>query len=430
MIKATRFIKGICLFLCIASLAGAASAADFFFKDGDVIVVMGDSITEQHLYSNYLEMWTLSRFPTWKLRFHNVGIGGDRSPGGNSRFKRDVLTFNAMAMTVDFGMNDGGYSTFNPQGFKNYVEGLKGISSQAKSAGIRVAWLTPSPYEKKDDGPAIQGYNETLEKFSEGVKELAAANGEVFVDQFHPFVAAQDKARADKPTNRIGGGDPIHPGPPGQALMAWAILKGLNFPRLVSAADIDTSAGKAVKAENCKLDEVTVKDGSVKFRRRDQALPFFPSEAKSILRWVPILEELNEYGLKVTGLKAGQYDILVDGKKVAQQSDVELAAGVNLAAAVLDAGPIAEQVGAAWKALVAKNQFHHDRIYNPFLRSPSGIPDWLDLKPEEIESKRQAAMQKRLAQYAEMQDALRQLLTPQPHSFEIVPAQQAKQVRG
>ena len=53
------------------------------FKDGDVIAVMGDSITEQHLYSNYLEMWTLSRFPTWKLEFHNVGIGGDRSPGGN-----------------------------------------------------------------------------------------------------------------------------------------------------------------------------------------------------------------------------------------------------------------------------------------------------------------------------------------------------------
>ena len=75
------------------------------------------------------------------------------------------------------------------------------------------------------------------------------------MDQFHPFVAAQDKARAEKPANRIGGGDAVHPGPPGQALMAWAILKGLGFPRLVSAAEIDAAAGKVAKSENCKIDE-------------------------------------------------------------------------------------------------------------------------------------------------------------------------------
>lgn len=426
MVTRSRFIKGAVLFLTIATLAAAAGAADFFVKDGDVVVVMGDSITEQHLYSNYLEMWTLSRFPSWKLSFHNVGIGGDRSPGGNSRFKRDVLTFKATAMTVDFGMNDGGYQKFNAQGFKNYLDGLKGIAGQAKAANIRVAWLTPSPVEKSEPGPALEGYNETLEKYSEGVKEVAAAEGAVFVDQFHPFVAIQDKARAANPANRIGGGDPVHPGPPGQAVMAWAILKGLNFPRLVSAAEIDAGAGKLSKAENCKVDEVAVKDGGVKFQRLDQALPFFPAEAKSILKWAPILEELNDYGLKVTGLKAGQYAVTVDGKKVAQHTDAELAAGVNLAAAVLEVGPIAEQVRAAWKALTEKNQFHHDRIFNSFLRNAGNIPDWLELTPEEIESKRQSAMQKRMAQYKAMQEAVGQALAPRPHVFEIVPVQEAK----
>ncbi|MGO8753017.1 MAG: SGNH/GDSL hydrolase family protein [Thermoguttaceae bacterium] len=423
MVKRSRIIQGICLLICIASLAARAAAADFFFKDGDAIAVMGDSITEQHLYSNYLEMWTLSRFPAWKLEFHNVGIGGDRSPGGNGRFARDVLTFKATAMTVDFGMNDGGYSKFNPQGFKTYMEGLEGIARQAKAAGIRVAWLTPSPIEKGENGPAIQGYNETLEKYSEGVKELAAANGAVFVDQFHPFVAVQDKARAEKPANRIGGGDAVHPGPPGQALMAWAILKGLGFPRLVSAAEVDAAACKVATSENCKIDDVLVKDGGLKFQRLDQALPFFPAEAKSILKWAPILEELNEYGLKVSNLKAGQYDILLDGKKVARHSDAELAAGANLAAAVLETGPIAEQVHAAWKALTAKNNFHHDRIFNSFLRNPQNIPDWLDLKPEEIESKRAAAMQKRMAEYLAMQEGVRQALAPRPYSVEIVPVQ-------
>src|SRR5580700_4648010 len=92
--------------------AASAHAADFFFKDGDVIVMIGDSITEQHQYSNFVEMWTVTRFPKWKLTFRNVGIGGDRSTGGNSRFARDVAFFKPTAMTVDFGMNDGGYTGF------------------------------------------------------------------------------------------------------------------------------------------------------------------------------------------------------------------------------------------------------------------------------------------------------------------------------
>jgi lysophospholipase L1-like esterase len=425
MAKTVRYLRNVCLLIWLASFVRPAGAADFFFKDGDVIVVMGDSITEQHLYSNYLEMWTLSRFPAWKLEFHNVGIGGDRSTGGNSRFKRDVPSFKATAMTVDFGMNDGGYRPFDARGFKTYMDGLNGIAKQARAAGIRVAWLTPSPVEKTETGPAIEGYNETLQKYSQGVKDMAAAQGAAFADQFHPFVAIIDKVREEKPANRISG-DAVHPGSPGQAIMAWAILKGLNFPRLVSCAEIDAATGTAVKAENCKLDAVAGTERGVKFQRQDQALPFFPAEATSILRWVPILEELNEYGLKVTGLKAGQYDVLLDGAKVAQHSDAELAAGVNLAAAVLKTGPIAAQVNAAWKALVAKNQFHHDRIFNSFLRNAAFIPDWLELKPEEVQRTREAAWRQRTAQYRQMECALRQALAPRPHRVEVLPAQAAK----
>src|SRR5437773_6336877 len=113
--------------LCWAAPVGAA---DFFFKDGDVIVMIGDSITEQHLYSNYVEMWTVTRFPAWNLTFRNVGIGGDRSTGGNGRFKRDVLAHQPTALTVDFGMNDGSYRPFDEPGFKTYMDGLQGIANQ------------------------------------------------------------------------------------------------------------------------------------------------------------------------------------------------------------------------------------------------------------------------------------------------------------
>jgi len=53
------------------------------------------------------------------------------------------------------------------------------------------------------------------------------------VDQFHPYLAVMEKARAKDPKAVIMGGDHIHPGPPGQSVMAWAILKGLHFPKMV-----------------------------------------------------------------------------------------------------------------------------------------------------------------------------------------------------
>jgi lysophospholipase L1-like esterase len=401
-----------------------APAQDFFFKDGDVVVMIGDSITEQHLYSTYVEMWTICRFPHWKLTFRNVGIGGDRSIGGQSRFQRDVISFKPTALTVDFGMNDGNYQPFSQQAFKTYMGGLQGIADQAKAANLRVAWITPSPVEKHEDGPAIQGYNETLEKFSAGVRQIAEKNQGLFIDQFHPFIEIQDKARADDAKNRIGGGDPVHPGPPGQALMAWAILRGLHFPNLVSSVEIDASSGDTeAKTQNCKVTQLEKKTGGVIFEREDNALPFFPESAKSILHWTPILDELNQYKLKVTGLKPGRYEIRLGNKKAAVFADSELSAGVNLASAALKAGPIADQVNRVWQAVQAKNTYYHDQIFRGVVLVMVKFPDFLEINmsPEEIEAKRKSAVAARLTKMPQYDEAIQKALNMRPYKVEIVP---------
>jgi lysophospholipase L1-like esterase len=188
------------LAMSVASVAVRSQAADFFFKAGDRVVVMGDSITEQHLYSTYLESWTLTRFPSWDLTFLNVGIGGDGAPGGNNRFKRDVLALSATAMTIDFGMNDAGGN------FEDFMKNMQGIADQAAAAKIRVAWCSPQACENPDDKQAIDtAGNHNLEKFTAGVKQTAAANGNaLFVDQFHPYLEIINKARPTNPKNRSG----------------------------------------------------------------------------------------------------------------------------------------------------------------------------------------------------------------------------------
>src|SRR5438093_10700486 len=130
------FRRAVLFITVVLAFAPAVMGQEFFFKKGDVVVVMGDSITEQRLYSNYLELWSQTRFPSYNLVFHNVGIGGDTSTGGNGRFKRDVLTHKPTALTVDFGMNDGGYQPFNEKRYDPYMKGLQGIADQAKAANI------------------------------------------------------------------------------------------------------------------------------------------------------------------------------------------------------------------------------------------------------------------------------------------------------
>lgn len=418
---------GVVLLLALLVSGPRAGAEEFFFKDGDRVVVMGDSITEQHLYSNYLELWTVTRFPGWNLTFRNVGIGGDRSVGGNSRFKRDVLAHKATALTVDFGMNDGGYRPFDEAGFKVYTGGLQGIADQAKAAGIRVAWITPQPLDGPEQGPtAGTGYNLTLEKYSEGVKQVAEKNKGLFVDQFHPYLAVLDKARAASARyERITGGDPVHPGPPGQALMAASILRGLHFPTRVASVEIDLAAGDGgVQAHNCEVTQLSRMGDGVRFQRLDRALPFFPEEARSILKYAPLLEELNSYPLKVQGLKPGSYEVRLGGVKAATHSAAELAQGVNLAAAALAAGPVAEQVKAVRAAVEAKNRYHHDRLFRGVLLAQVAVPDWLDVKltPGEVEKRRRAAYEERATKLPELDAAVRKALELKPYTVEIVPA--------
>ena len=48
-------------------------------KDGDTVVFLGDSITHQCLYTQYVEDFFYTRFPGKKIRFHNAGVGGARA---------------------------------------------------------------------------------------------------------------------------------------------------------------------------------------------------------------------------------------------------------------------------------------------------------------------------------------------------------------
>ncbi len=389
----------------------AADAPAGFFRDGDRVVMIGDSITEQLLHSNYVEAFVVSRHPTWSLAFRNVGIGGDTSTGGNRRTVRDILTFQPTACTITFGMNDGGYrQPPDPARLQAYVVGLKGMAEQLKAAKVRTAILSSSPVEKKEDGSALEGYNQTLETFAANAKAVADENGFTFVDQFHPHVAALQKARDRDPKLRINGGDAVHPGATGQYLMAWAILKGLGAGPLVTEAAVDAGRRRAGKAVGCKISKLKSERGGISFERADDALPWhIDPRGRAILEWVPIVEELNRYVLRVTGLKSGSYNIRIDDEMVLTTDAAALAQGVNLA--MIDAGPIASQAKAVHDAVVAKNRYYHDQIFRGVVLN-GGVPEADKAKLIEERAKGQLPLE----------EAVRTALALRPHQWSVTSA--------
>ena len=78
----------------------AGEPAAFPLKDGDVWVMAGDSITAQHLHSNYFEAFCYARYPKLKFAFRNSGVGGHTIPSTLARFDYDVAGWKPTVVSV------------------------------------------------------------------------------------------------------------------------------------------------------------------------------------------------------------------------------------------------------------------------------------------------------------------------------------------
>ena len=255
------------------ALRAAEPAKEFFFKPGDRIVFLGDSITEQYQYSTYLELYLTTRFPEGKFVFLNAGIGGDTAGGGAGRFKAHILDEKPTAITINFGMNDGGYGKFNPAANKVFVEKTDAMLKMAKDAGIRVALCSPNAVDPRNKRNGRE-YVETQKEFYAPLKGLAEKHGFPFADQYAITRAAQERMEKDDPMAKkaVPYYDGFHTSPPGGLLMAHAILTSLNAPAIVSDVAIDAKTGKTGH-QDCKVDGISTAGGTVTFTRTDEALP-------------------------------------------------------------------------------------------------------------------------------------------------------------
>lgn len=411
------------------------------FKDGDMFVFLGDSITHQCLYTQYVEDFVYTRFPKLRVHFHNSGVGGDRASDALARFDDDVASFKPNYVTILLGMNDGGYTKFNEQIFNTYEKDMTKLLEELDATGAKIIPMTPTMHDARASRMSKKGgseprdtyYNGVLAYYGSWLREQASQRGYGFVDMYTPLnMLTIEQRRKDPKFTMIP--DSVHPGPNGQVVMAAAVIDNMLTHPPVSAINIaQTPEGKyKPTAANGKISDFAEGD-TISFTFTANALPWvLPPEATDGYKWTHSGHKLSNEKVTVAGLKAGKYELRIDGNAVGSYTSGQLAFGVELEEN--DKTPEYQQ--ALKVALLNKDR--NDKAMRP-LRNLWGArkgkrrdEKWLaDHKDDPTAAQKREEFDKWLAdfntkvpelkaQVKQYEDQIYQLNQPVPHKYEVV----------
>lgn len=334
-----RNVCAMALFVACGFAASPARAGDFALRDGDTVVFLGDSLTAARTYGKIIETYSRLRFPDRKIRFVNAGLGGDTAAGSLKRLDRDVFDRGATAVIVAFGTNDIGWGLKADDEHKQaYLNAVREIVTRSQAKGVRVYLCSAAVTSQKPD-EAETAFLQTM--CDEGMA-LARELGEHSIDVQRSMRSVQRRVLAytEKSDEKVSMflADGVHLSDLGQLAMAWAILKGLGAPADVSSCRLDATEGKVVETNGCRVTDVVKTDGGPAFTRLDDGLPFNGGLFYAWhFRFVPVVDELNRYLLRIDGLAAGRYDVLAEEIKIGTYTAKQLATGVNICSATTNA---------------------------------------------------------------------------------------------
>ncbi|MGC3970978.1 MAG: SGNH/GDSL hydrolase family protein [Pirellulales bacterium] len=332
----------------VAAFAGASLSADEIRgplasikpKNGDTFVFLGDSITQQCLYTQYVENYFYTRMPHLRLKFHNAGVSGDTAADALVRFDRDVARYRPQYVTVLLGMNDGAAKQFEASLFDQYRTDVQKLIEKIENIGAVPILITPTMYDTrmaalnpKVDSRGRGGYyNGVLALYGAYLRDLAGDRGLGFVDTYAPLnqFTIQQRKRDPKFTLIPDG---IHPDASGHLVMAYALAADLGLPKRVTTIQVNRkSAGDPdVKIGGGKLVEARSLGAGVEFTYLADALPLpVPAGAEVGAKLIPLGHRLGLEAFHVHGLASGRYKLSINDQPIGVYAAEVLAAKLEL----------------------------------------------------------------------------------------------------
>jgi len=311
-------------------------------KTGDSVVFLGDSITHQCLYTQYVEDYFYTRFPKMRLKFHNAGVGGAKAWDALQRFDRDVAAYKPKYVTVLLGMNDGQYRPFDKPIFETYQKDMTELIARIKQAGATPVLMTPTMYDsraarlrkrrRKTPDATLDQYNAVLAYYGTWLREKAVNEGYGFVDMYSRLNALTLRERK-KDAGFTLIKDAIHPDPPGQVVMAFSILGDLVPQSFVSSILlVNGPKGTAAIVRGGKVSGIKRTADSLEFTFETRKLPWVvPPEAEPGQKLLGgSVALVNRDVLQVLNMPAGLYTLTIDGEEIGRFKSNALFAGLQL----------------------------------------------------------------------------------------------------
>lgn len=349
MMRRCRFLA---IVLLLAAAVSSAQAQEFArplgkldLQEGDSIVFLGDSITHQRLYTQYVEDFFYTRYPTMRLKLHNAGVGGAQAWDALARFDQDVAAYKPKYVTILLGMNDGRYQPYNEEIFQTYRQDMTELLTQIEAIGATPILMTPTMFDARakrmKDNPnrptpeaTRELYNSVLAYYGTWLRDVAQREGFGFVDMWGPLNNLTMAERKSDP-NFTMITDAVHPDAPGQVVMATAMIEDLGLKGPVSNIRVVTAPNGKPKAtaSGGKLTDLEMSDGRVSFTFAADALPWvLPEEAALGVKLTKLGHRLSAERLQVIGLKPGKYRLSIDGETVGEYQSNALAGRIELQA--------------------------------------------------------------------------------------------------
>jgi lysophospholipase L1-like esterase len=411
--------RGTILFVLILPLAALAEDKPVL-KKGDRLVIAGDSITEQKLYSRYIETYLTACHPELDLWILQLGWGGETAGGFLNRMETDLLAFKPNVVTTCYGMNDGGYRAFDKIIGDNYRRNMNQIIERAKKSGAFVVVGSPGVVDSKffgGGGERATVYNDNLAHLRDIARELAKEHGMAFAnvhDAMFDVMPVAKKAMGD--AYPIGGGDGVHPNANGQLIMAYAFLKALNPGGDIGTITIDggkveVSDGHKVVSHANHVTEIESTRYPFCFSGDKKAA----NSSRSILPFVPFQQELNRFMLVMKDAKADKVKVTW-GKESKTFSKEQLEKGVNLAAE-FDETPFADAFQKV-DDLVGKKQVYETTLIKQYHQGLRMLQGAGRDDPESAEMLNKVA-EKLHAKQAQMSEETRKAVVPIKHTLKI-----------
>jgi lysophospholipase L1-like esterase len=418
------------VFLLVAAPAASQDVPKAAIKPNARVAIVGDSITEQRLYSKYVADYLYACQPQLNAHVVQFGWSGERAAGFAARVDNDLMPFRPDVVTTCYGMNDGSYTKYTDAIGAAYEKPMREFVGKLKKANATVIVGGPGAVDqyffkrgKEEKVSAFSGvYNENLATLSGIARKIAADNGFPHADvhgAMHAVMLAAQAKYGDK--YPVCGGDGFHPGPNGQLVMAYAFLKAMKLDGDLGTITVDFK-GESTAANGHAVTKA--EGGTVTVESKRYPFCFTgPADSaggtRSIAPFLPFNDEFNRLTLVVKNAPADKLTVTW-GKESHPFTKAELEKGVNLAAAFAD-HPLAAAF-AAVDAKVADQQAYQTAMVKQVITNFRAVPPPLAKEPE-VAAALTTVRDRRWAEEAAKHEAVRAAVKPVTHTIVVKAAE-------